>query len=172
MSASQGYTVLIDGYNVIRRHAAWDRLPLREARRRLLELLARTRWPVPTSSVVVVFDGPGSDMSSLQDTTPPLRVQFAAPSADACIQEAIRLSASPHRLLVLSDDGEILRTAKSHGAQRRSAQWLFQRSSQRTEGATARTRDEEPDKASLPPGAAKRITEELATRWLKRSTPD
>jgi hypothetical protein len=35
MAPSSGHTVLVDGYNVIKRHAAWHALPLEEGRARL-----------------------------------------------------------------------------------------------------------------------------------------
>jgi predicted RNA-binding protein with PIN domain len=161
----QGYTVLIDGYNVIKRHADWERLTLREARRRLIELTGRTRWPIPVSCVIVVFDGQVSDAPVTLWSTKNLHVHFATPSADAHIQEIIRTSSSPSCLLVISDDGEILRTAKSYGVQRFPTLWLFQR-----RRPTPRTHDAEPDRTFLSAITARRITEELAKRWLDPST--
>lgn len=162
MGAAAGYTVLVDGYNIIKRHGAWARIPLGEARLRLVELLNRTRWPHVPSRIVLVFDGQSSG-ALLPKPSHNLHVHFAAPSADAYIQQAIRTSATPMRLLVISDDGEILRTAKSHGVQRASSDWLFAHS----RPAPQRT-DDPPDKTALPASTARRITEELAQRWLKQ----
>lgn len=166
MRAARDYTVLIDGYNLIKRHAPWRRLALPEARHRLIELLGRTRWPVPTPRVIVVFDGTAEE-SAVHRSASHVEVRFAAPSADALLQELIRTSSAPSRLLVMSDDREILNTAKSHGAVRYSAQWVFDRldpASQRRHGVTA-------DKPSLAAADARRITEELLARWLGPTRP-
>ena len=161
MSASQGYTVLIDGYNVIKRHAAWERLSLHEARTRLVALLGQTRWPVPVSRVMIIFDSPDPDGTSLQISNS-LFVRFAAPCADAEIQHLIRTSSSPLRVIVMSDDGEILRTAKSYRTLRYPTKWLFEH------GSTTRRQPPESDKVPPSAEAARRITEELAKRWLRR----
>ncbi len=164
MRDPQRYTVLVDGYNVIKRHPSWERLPLREARQHLIELLTHTRWPVPAPCVLVVFDTRGP--SEAYQPTAHLRVHFAAPSADAYIQEAIRNSPSASCLLVISNDGEILRTAKSHGARRYPTQWLFAHQPARTHRPDA---DGEADARALPARSARHITEELAKRWLDSS---
>ena len=164
MGTAPRYSILIDGYNVIKRHPDWRHLPLQAARRRLLGHLAGVRWPVPTPSIVVVFDTQGDDAGHAPQSN--LRVQFASPSADAYLQDAIRRSPSPRHLVVISDDGEILRTAKSHGAQRYPTSWIFVHSA-----PAAGSRASHPPKGSLPAAEARRITEELAKRWLRPSKP-
>jgi predicted RNA-binding protein with PIN domain len=162
MDAAGRYTILVDGYNVIKRHGAWDRLPLAEGRRRLVQLLADVRWPVPRPRIIIVFDGPEAGQGSGGGG---VQVRFAAPSADADIQDAIRTSRSPQRLIVISDDGEILRTAKSHGVTRYPGRWLFARRA----ATTTRHPHDAPDTIDLPAATARRITDELAARWLKPS---
>ena len=162
MNADRGYTVLIDGYNVIKRSAAWERMPLAEARQRLIGLLNQTRWPFPPSRIVLVFDGQASG-DLLPKSNRCLQVHFAVPSADAYIQHVIRTSQSPTRLLVISNDGEILRTAKSHGVRFSSADWLLTRSR-----STPQCPDDASDKTALPASTARRITEEPAKRWLEQ----
>lgn len=115
------YTALIDGYNVIKRHPAWKRAGAAEGRARLIRHLGILRWPVPVTRTVIVFDGPSE---SLQRITATLQVRFAAPSADAWIQDTIRASRSPSRLLLVSDDRDILTTAKSHGTLCYPTTWL------------------------------------------------
>lgn len=125
--ASAGYQVLVDGYNVIKRHPAWRRMPLLQARQQLTNTLRLTRWPVPISRIDLLFD------SARQPTDMPyqvdgIRVIFATPTADAVIQDAIRQNSNPGHLVVISDDREILDTAKAHGALRYSTRWLLERS--------------------------------------------
>lgn len=160
MTGRSGYTVLIDGYNVIKQHRSWQHLPLEQARRCLIQWVEQRRWPVPISRAVVVFDGPAESPSI---TRASLHVRFASPSADADIQRTIRASDSPARLLIISDDREIIDTAKSHGALRYPCRWL---------ASAPRTRRQAdppaPEKPSLPAATARQITDELATRWLRR----
>ena len=163
MSVSGSYAVFIDGYNVIKRHPSWNSLALNEGRRRLLVLLGGIRWPMPVGRVTVVFDGPTTETMAASH---PLQVQFAHPSADAYIQQVIRTDRHPAHLLVISDDGDILRTAKSHGVQRYATQWLLTRSRGRAADNT-----HTPEKRSLPASTARQITEELAKRWLQPPSP-
>ena len=165
MDFSESYLILIDGYNVIKRHEAWGRLPLREARQQLIELLSRTRWPIPASRVLVIFDSKNPD-GIAGEPRGKIGVRYTAPSADAYIQGAIRTHRMPKRLCVISDDMEIVRTARSHGASSYSVDWLLGRSLPRPA-----PRKREPERTHLSPGIARTITEELAKRWLGRS-PD
>ncbi len=166
------YTILIDGYNVILRHTPWATLPLREARQRLIAQLHHTRWPLAPERIVVVFDTRESDHAT-RPTGERVQICFASPSADAYIQEAIRTSASPERLIIISDDGEILRTAKSHGSLRHPVSWLMQQglpAMQQNRKSSSRS-EELPDKPGQFSAQAKRITDELSKRWLGPSAP-
>ena len=160
MDAPGTRTVYIDGYNILLRHAPWRGLPLHAGRDRLRAFLEGLRWPVPVGRIVLVFDGRDAADG------PPRRagkveIQFA-PSADAALQEALRTHPHPDRLLIVTDDREILRTARSHGAHCHASQWLLALGRRRTPASGAG--DARPD---LPAGEARRITDELAKRWLK-----
>ena len=162
---AEDYTALVDGYNAIKRRPEWRRLTPTDGREHLLRRLETIRWPVPVRRTVVIFDGPSDEAARGIGSN--LDIRFAR-SADACIQEAIRSSASPSRLLIVSNDREILATAKSHGAHSYSIDWLFDHSGQAAPRQQAR--HAAPEKSSLPAADARRITEELAKRWLDRST--
>lgn len=158
----EGYTVLVDGYNVIKRHASWAALPLAAARARLLDALGAAPWPVPVDRIIAVFDAQGAGLGSSERPGGRVAAEFAR-SADAALQERIRRHAHPDRLLVISDDRDILDTARSHGALRYPARWLTERG--RT-GPQRAGRDAASSCPSIPASAARRITEELAKRWL------
>ena len=169
-SATSARTVLLGGYNIIHRHRPWQRLPLEEARRQLLQAAQAVRWPFAAAPrLVVVFDGPGSDRLH-----PSARLQVLFdPSADAAIQALIRRAAHPEQLVLISDDGELVRTAKAHRALQHSAAWFLERAGCLAAPAPRSTRRAaRPDPSSGDPGPsaadARRITEELAARWLKR----
>ena len=165
MASSHGHTVLVDGYNVIKRHAAWQSLPLEAGRAQLAALAGRVRWPFPASRVILVFDSRSAELAAGSRRAGLVQIQFASPSADAHIQEAIRAARDPSRLLIITDDGDILRTAKSHGAASRSGAWLLSRGEPRS-GAAGR--EAASGRSTLSAAEARRITEELAKRWLKK----
>lgn len=153
-----GYTVLVDGYNVIKRHPAWARLPLEAARRLLQDAVGGSPWPYPIRRIVFVFDGPET-VERVASTR--IVIRFASPSADADIQAAIREAAHPERLIIISDDRDILHTAKSHGAVHHPTQWLL------TRAAPTKPTESSAGKGTLPAATARQITEELAARWLR-----
>ena len=157
----RGYTALVDGYNVIKRHPAWTRLPPAEGRQRLKEHLLAVRWPIPVVDMVAVFDAPSTSMQRVAST---LRICFAAPSADRWLQDAVRTNRTPERLLVISDDREILTTAKQHGARCHSTIWLLDR--RRTTPAPRPHGGRISPAKNLSAGEARNITEELERRWL------
>jgi hypothetical protein len=164
MTAAQDQTILIDGYNVIKRHPEWAGLSLQRGRERLIGLVRHARWAALPRRVQVVFDGSGPE-ESLQELTGSLSVRFARPSADAYMLDAIRAAREPGRLLVVSDDGEIARAAKSHGIRCEPVAWLL-----KPAGAPPTDRRHaDADKPSLSAADARRITEELAKRWRASS---
>ena len=156
-----GYTALIDGYNVIKRHPAWARLHPAEGRQRLTQHLLGARWPVPIVDIVAVFDAPAT---GVQHVSPLLQIRFAAPSADQWLQETVRASHTPDRLLIVTDDREILSTAKQHGTRCHSTAWLLERR-RTTPIPRPQGRRTSPAK-ELPAAQARRITEEFERRWL------
>ena len=158
--------MLVDGYNVIKRHAAWHALPLEDGRSRLAALAGRVRWPFPASRVILVFDSRSADAAAGSRRAGPVHLQFASPSADAYIQDAIRSARDPSRLLIITDDGDILRTAKSHGAAARSGAWLLGRAEPRP--GTGKGGEAASGRSTLSASEARRITEELARRWLRQ----
>jgi predicted RNA-binding protein with PIN domain len=165
MAASGGHTVLVDGYNVIKRHAAWRALPLEAGRTRLAALAGRVRWPFPAARVILVFDSRAADPDAGPRRAGHIQITFASPSADAHIQDAIRSARDPSRLLIVTDDGDILRTAKSHGAATRSCDWLVDRAAP---GSSQAGDEPASGRPTLPASEARRITEELARRWLRK----
>lgn len=182
---THGYTVLLDGYNLIMRHPRLQKLELPVARQSLLETVKNVRWPFPVIQLVLVFDGPENSICLSGDVV----MRFSHPSADSFILHSIRSAKHPGRLAVISDDRELVDTAKSHGVFRYSSEWLFQCSSvplknlnhprasyikQKRAGRKIKIHRqgqaaEMPDK-SLRASTARKITEELENRWLGSST--
>ena len=161
MAQRAGYLILIDGYNVL--YAVRPRPTARQlaaARQALVERLEQAGWPVPAGDICVFFDS-----REPAETSGPrgwVRIRFV-PCADTAIQAAIREHPAPREVLVVSGDQEIVRTAKSHGAQVRSPAWL---SARLWPSPARRGPQPEAGRPELPAAAARRITDELARRWL------
>ncbi len=176
--SASAYTVFLDGYNVIKRSRRWDRLPLADGRQRLIESATAARWPFPVRQVTIVFDGPAAGRAQ---PSKDVLVIFAAPSADACIRDAIHHARHPERYVLISSDGELQRTARSHGTRYFPAEWFLDRIAPSSTSAgiaacsrrvpsrrtgAARAGRATPPKTDLPAATARHITEELAKRWL------
>ncbi len=165
MGSPAGYVVLIDGYNLLYR--VWPAPGrLAEARDRLLQWLEGVRWPIPVTDIRVVFDSRGEARAHAAHRGR-VAVSFL-PSADAGLQDMIRRAPAPHRLLLLSDDRAITDTAKDYGVQVRSCAWLAARGGVPSGNARTRQAARTPDSAPLSAADARRITEELAHRWLRQ----
>lgn len=166
--SASAYTVFLDGYNVIKRFRRWDRLPLVDGRQRLIESATAARWPFPVRQVTIVFDGP---VAGRVQPSKDVLVIFATPSADACIRDALHHARHPERYVLISSDGELQRTARSHGTRYFPAEWFLDRiapssTSPARRTGTARAGRATPPKTDLPAATARHITEELAKRWL------
>ncbi|HEX9780752.1 MAG TPA: NYN domain-containing protein [bacterium] len=158
-----GYDVLIDGYNVIKQHPAWDRLKLADARARVAAHASQAPWPFDVARVILVFDGP--DTSSFPSGGR-VTIQFASPSADAFIQRRIRSHSAPRRLVLVSDDGELIQTARVHASRRESCRWLLELGRSPKQGRGRGVPEEPQDKPGPSTLPAQAITDELRRRWL------
>ena len=156
-----GAVVLIDGYNVIHKHAAWQNAALERGRESLIFHVRNLRWPFPVERSVIVFD---AGENSAVSPAPGLQVRYATPSADAYIREAVRSAEDPTRLVVVSDDNEVLHTAKRFRAKILSSSWLL---------ARGRVLKPQPSEGTAPaPGLSalqkRRINEELTKKWIDK----
>jgi len=114
-------TAVIDGYNVIRRVAAWDavfRRDTAQAREALLAYCHAWTRRRHFKEVIVVFDGQTGVEGGPRQPRPGVRTVFtgSGEKADDRIARWVRDSA-PGALTVISDDAEIVRTARAHRAQ-------------------------------------------------------
>ncbi len=113
--------VIVDGYNVIRRVADFDRLfesSIRAAREALL--LYCVRWKGGrdhVGQVTVVFDGDSSVEGSEEGFRPGVRSCFSrsGEEADARIAKLVA-AGDAARIVVVSDDGDVTRKARLEGA--------------------------------------------------------
>lgn len=156
--------VAIDGYNVIYQHREWAVLTAEEARRRLISFVRDKTWPFAVARCYVVFD---AKESSRLVPAEELIVQFAAPSADSYIRDLARASAEPGRLAVISDDKEIIHTAKVCHAKHFTARWFLEESFKKA-GPPKGKASEEPGKSGLSALESLQITEEMAEYWLRK----
>lgn len=122
-----GGILLVDGNNLL--HAAREHDPEQPpGRARLCALIADWARRRQTRAIVV-FDGaaPGAALES-QLATDGVEVRFGeAQTADDVLREMIRGASAGKRMLVVSSDRELVRTARRHKAQSQSSAEFFAR---------------------------------------------
>ncbi len=124
MPHERPYTILIDGYNVTKQHPRWRALSPSRARQQLTAAIQHAKWPVPVARVELVFDG-DSTVTPAGRRAGPVGEVFGVPSADAMIASRVRNCLSPDRVIVVTNDREIVRSARAAGARVESAAWLL-----------------------------------------------
>lgn len=132
--------IIIDGYNVLHRVPALERLlekGLEPARVELI-LLVRSLLTRKNVEAVLVFDGdrPGMRSQSAAGTRR-LQVLFSSQThkADDLIRSMLEQESKPARLTLVSDDNEIKAVARSVGARTLSARSFYQRLTRPVRGA-------------------------------------
>ena len=166
MTRDAQYTILVDGYNVAKQHPQWRSLSPARARQQLAAAIQHAKWPVPVARVELVFDGDPTVAPTGRRAGPVSEV-FGLPSADSAIVGRVQRCASPDRMIVVTDDREIVRAARVAGARVESTAWLLGRLN--AGAASIRrpaARGETPP--TLTPGQQQRINDELARRWKLR----
>ena len=163
MTRDAQFTILVDGYNVAKRHPPWRALSPARARQQLAAAIQHAKWPMPFVRVELVFDG--------DPTVPPtgrragaVSEVFGVPSADSTIVGRVRRGASADRMIVVTDDREIMRAVRVAGARVESTAWLLTRISART-ASTHRPAAKAEESSTLTPRQRQRIDDELARRW-------
>jgi len=152
-------TFIVDGYNVIRRVPAWRALFAKNvdaARRALLQYCREWRaGRRDVEQVIVVFDGDSSVGFVKQARIPGVRTLFTktGEEADQRIILLVSRSEAPSEISVVSDDGEVIKAARSHRAMTMSAKEFHDsRCRQRSAPETS-------DKVQLTPGEKDEINE-------------
>jgi predicted RNA-binding protein with PIN domain len=151
-------SVLIDGYNVIKRSPKWADLELERARKQLIFFLSNIKWPIPVKEIKLFFDCAKETGYASRGRFGQIQVCFAKPSADLWIQELIRQSPNPREFLLISDDKELIHTARVHGALCYSVSWLILR-------GKPKTKESETKSTFLSAQDYSRINRELSELW-------
>jgi len=127
--SAHGKTLLVDGYNVIRRDPAWNALferDLEQARQALLVYCAEwKRRNANVSDVIVVFDGDATGTN--EGFRPGIRAVYTSRGEDAD-SRILKILGRRHGrdCVVVSDDGEVARGARVEHAVPMSV-WEFRR---------------------------------------------
>jgi len=113
-----GRDILVDGYNVIKRNAAFQTLSaksLAAARQLLIDQLA-SRYRHTPHQVIVVFDGEGVSETSTQDRRVRIIYSRSGETADSVIARLATASRATGREVELySDDSEVRQSVSSQG---------------------------------------------------------
>lgn len=152
---------IIDGYNLIKQTPLLSFKPLEEGREGLIQLIRKNNLTgSPRNEVTIVFDG-RKDITSPR-TEKVFKVIFACESADDKIKKMIASSANPARIILVTNDKELIFFARSYRAGTCAVSKFW--------GKTSRCKDavvENETKSHLRFQDAGKITEELRKIWLK-----
>ncbi len=122
--------LVIDGYNLIKRHlSAFRHLPDLEAQRDHLLKLLHSSPALRGQKIVVVFDGSEMAPARRKISFRNIEIVFSGGhrNADQVIQALIRQRAAREDLEVVTSDREIQRTARDHGATVWGAEQFWQK---------------------------------------------
>lgn len=157
---------LIDGYNLLHALGMVQRdMPpggLEEARRRLLDFLARAFGP--ETVVTIVFDARHAPRHlGRRQVHEGLQVEFApaGKSADDRIEELIELAAVPDAMVVISEDHRLRDAARRRGARDWSHQDLLDFLDKKSQGSAPADCINADDRAAVP------LSSEELRRWMR-----
>ncbi|PTM54717.1 NYN domain-containing protein [Desmospora activa] len=120
--------LIVDGYNIIGAHQNWDRIPLEEARTRLIELLSEYQAS-SGRRVMVVFDAHRTPGGESEEKLGNIIVRYTREheTADQLIERLVKKNrATGQRLYVATSDYLEQRMIFGQGAFRVSARELLQ----------------------------------------------
>ena len=152
---------IIDGYNIIKQIPHLTSKKLKSAREGLVQLIKKYKLTGSAKNeVTIVFDGQPDVV------VPRAKIEFEIyftknESADDRIKKMIKASPNPSRLIVVSDDKEIIFFARGHRALVSSASKFLSKILK-----TSNTKKSTQRKFELSSNLAREITEELRKIWL------
>ena len=155
---------IIDGYNVIKQVSFLTGKKLRSGREGLVRFIEHYH---PQGSnrnqVTLVFDGK-ADVSSPRFKSPVIVIFSKGESADTKIKRMVEKSKNPKRIVVVTDDKEIMFYCRSIGAALSSVREFINNSTLRKKINSEYASEE---KLDLDSAVAKRITEDLKKIWVR-----
>lgn len=154
------HTILLDGYNIIFKKPLWRNLSAEAARLKLQTVADSARYPVAIHSIIIVYDAPESSRIAI---SPRCTVYYAAPSADSYIQQFIRNNANSMTISLITNDRELIGTAKSHAVQCYSVKWFLDLN--HSNNIASSVTFIEKDKKSPSSREKRKINDEFEKRW-------
>ncbi len=155
---------IIDGYNVIKQVDFLTGRKLQDGREGLVRFIERYHpHGSVKNEVTLVFDGKPQISSPAMNTS--VRVIFSQhESADDKIKYIVEHSRNPKRIVVVSDDKQIIFYCRSLGAQIKSVKEFLVKEISRHKGSKI---DEDEEKPELDSAVAAFITEQLKKLWIR-----
>ncbi len=155
---------IIDGYNVVKQIPHLTLKKLRSAREGLIGIIKKYKLTGSSKNeVTIVFDGQKDII------VPKTKIEFdvyftRGESADDRIKKMIKTSSNPSRLIVVTDDKEIIFFARNHRAATSSVSKFLSKilKTKNTKGPVER-------KIEPSSNIAREITEELKKIWLYKN---
>jgi predicted RNA-binding protein with PIN domain len=153
---------IIDGYNVVKQVPSFALKKLKNSREGLIQLIKKYKLTGSSKNgVTIVFDGQKDIIA------PKIQTEFEViftegESADDRIKKIIKSSPQPSRLIVVTDDKELIFFARNHRAIIYSTSKFLNK--------ILKVKDTKKiymEKFKLSPNIAREITEELKKIWLR-----
>jgi len=157
---------LLDGYNIIKCRDELADLPLQNGREALIGIL-RSRRPQgsPRNKVMVVFDGQ-ADVWGPSPAGEFRCVFTSGETADDYIKRFVELSPDPRRVIVVTNDREIIAYIRKLGAEGCSVERFLSAGTgplfRKNFSASSGTEDQ------ISRGVQHEITQELEDLWIKK----
>lgn len=152
---------IIDGYNLIKQTSLLSSKTLEEGREGLIQLIRKNNLTgSPRNEVTIVFDGRKDVVSPRTEKI--FKIIFACESADDKIKKMISSSENPNRIILVTNDKELIFFARSYRAGTCGISEFLNKISRR-ENKTNESKED----FRLNFAAAAEITEELGKIWLK-----
>lgn len=152
---------VIDGYNLIKQTSLLSSKTLEEGRDGLIQLIKKNNLTgSPRNEVTIVFDGREDVFSPRTEKV--FKIIFACESADDKIKKMIASASNPARIILITNDKELIFFARSYRAETCSVSKFLGKMPWRKNAAP-----EAEEKSLLRFEDAGKITEELGKIWLK-----
>lgn len=152
---------VIDGYNLIKQTSLLASKNLEEGRSGLIRLIKKNNLTgSPRNEVTIVFDGREDVFSPRTEKV--FKIIFACESADDKIKKMISSSSNPARIILVTNDKELIFFARNYRAGTCAVSKFLEKIPQRKN-----TSIESETKFRLRFEDASKITEELKKIWLK-----
>lgn len=153
---------IVDGYNLINKIPATNRLKLEDKRKHLIDVLADMKKKMsPRNKITVIFDGDDSIFSPGQ-TRHEIKVRFSRnEDADSLIKRTVSENKNPKVLVVVTDDNDIRSYVRREKVKLQSTEYFLRWVDKKNRSYSKRD-------SKVKPNDVYNINKELKDKWRKK----